>query len=159
MSALVLDSSPPGSAALPVAPKKQFSLQEDQLLIKFVSLHGVRNWRLLSQCLPNRTPKQCRERWHNHLNPAICRSPWSRAEDQILAIRHRELGNKWAEIATHLPGRTDTLVKNRWNTSVKDRLAEIEASLYPSQPRIVVTLGQQSMSDFVTIPPFIRHAP
>ena len=29
-----------------------------------------------------RTSKQCRERWHNHLNPDICKEPWTEAEDE-----------------------------------------------------------------------------
>jgi hypothetical protein len=86
-----------------------------------VRANGPGNWHFVASSLENRTPKQCRERWHNHLDPSIAKGRWSAAEDQILAEKHAILGNKWADIARFLPGRTDTLVRNRWNTSVRCR--------------------------------------
>jgi hypothetical protein len=102
--------------------KQPFSEEEDQVILDFVRSNGAKNWNFVASELENRTPKQCRERWHNHLDPSIQKGPWSPDEDQLLAEKQAILGNKWAEIARFLPGRTDTLVKNRWNTSVKARV-------------------------------------
>jgi hypothetical protein len=146
--------------------KKQFSIEEDRMVLMLVATHGLKSWSLLASQMLNRTAKQCRERWHNYLNPSISRRPWSRDEDRILALRHRELGNRWAEIAKFLPGRTDTLVKNRWNTSVRDRLPEIEAASFWENPKrsrpqdcpSLVGWSSPAMMDFTKIPPLIEHS-
>jgi myb proto-oncogene protein len=139
--------------------KKQFSIQEDRMVMVHVSAHGLKSWSDLASQMPNRTAKQCRERWHNHLDPTINRRPWTQQEDRILALRHKELGNRWADIAKFLPGRTDTLIKNRWNTSVKDRITEIEAQAErsPSHGAILLPWSSPAMLDFNTIPPLITH--
>lgn len=107
------------------AKKHPFSVYEDLQIINHISIYGPNNWSIIASKLA-RTPKQCRERWNGHLNPSINKGPWTYIEDCILVEKQSLLGNKWAEIAKFLPGRTDTIVKNRWHTSLKNRLSEFK---------------------------------
>ena len=85
--------------------------KEDTVLTKIVDEVGLNDWTAVATRLKQRqeqiqrTGKQCRERWYNHLDPAVNKEVWSYEEELLLFELHRELGNRWKEISVQLRGR------------------------------------------------------
>ncbi|XP_042504206.1 uncharacterized protein LOC122081242 isoform X2 [Macadamia integrifolia] len=121
----------------PELVKGPWTKEEDDCIIELVERYGCKKWAVIAKSLPGRIGKQCRERWHNHLNPAIKKDAWTKEEDLALIHAHQIYGNKWAEIARFLPGRADNSIKNHWNCSVKKKLDSYLVSGSAGDPRLI----------------------
>lgn len=105
-------------ALRPGLVKGHWSKDEDQYLLRLMNDYakGKWNWAKISENIPGRNAKQCRERWFLNLDPTINRGPWSDAEDAKLLRLHKEFKGRWSLIAKEMEGRTENSVKTRFHS-------------------------------------------
>ncbi|EEF36833.1 transcription factor MYB33 [Ricinus communis] len=119
-----------GGAMLKKGP---WTSAEDAILIEYVKKHGEGNWNAVQKHSGlSRCGKSCRLRWANHLRPNLKKGAFTQEEEQLIIELHAKMGNKWARMAAHLPGRTDNEIKNYWNTRIKRR-QRAGLPLYPPE--------------------------
>ncbi|KAI9849701.1 MAG: hypothetical protein M1837_002827 [Sclerophora amabilis] len=98
-----------------------WSQTEDSELLHLVQSQGAHNWVRIAHYLRTRSPKQCRERYHQNLKQSLNHEPISPEEGIIIERLVGEMGKRWAEIARRLRGRSDNAVKNWWNGGMNRR--------------------------------------
>ena len=93
--------------------RSRFTPKEDKKLKSLVKKYGTNDWSSIAQNLPQRTARQCRDRWNHYINPQTNTSEWHESEDEIIINSLKKYGKQWTLIASFLPGRTSVAVRNR----------------------------------------------
>ncbi|KAI4384904.1 hypothetical protein MLD38_002989 [Melastoma candidum] len=105
--------------------KGLWSPEEDEKLLRHITVYGHGCWSSVpKQAGLQRCGKSCRLRWLNYLRPDLKRGAFSQEEEDLIVKLHAVLGNRWSQIASQLPGRTDNEIKNLWNSCLKKKLRQ-----------------------------------
>jgi hypothetical protein len=112
--------------------KRRFTPAEDAAINHLVQTVGRRNWDQIARLIPDRTPRQCRERYENYLADVVSTSPWTTNDDQRLLQMVNNCGHQWTEMAKYFPGRSPNNLKNRWHKVLSK--VPLSSSIGPDSP-------------------------
>ena len=68
--------------------------------------------------MQDRSPKECKERYHQNLKPYTNDEPITGEEGKQIERMVAEMGKRWSDIAQRLGNRSGDAVKNWWNGSI-----------------------------------------
>ncbi|KAI9851848.1 MAG: Pre-mRNA-splicing factor cef1 [Thelocarpon superellum] len=98
---------------MPVVKGGVWTNVEDEVLKAAVSKYGLNQWARVSSLLARKTPKQCKARWAEWLDPGIRKIEWTRDEDERLLHLAKLMPTQWRTIAP-IVGRTATQCLERY---------------------------------------------
>jgi len=98
---------------MPVVKGGVWTNIEDEILKAAVSKYGLNQWARVSSLLARKTPKQCKARWTEWLDPGIRKIEWSKEEDEKLLHLAKLMPTQWRTIAP-IVGRTATQCLERY---------------------------------------------
>ncbi|KAG6047679.1 hypothetical protein E4U17_007418 [Claviceps sp. LM77 group G4] len=159
---------------VPVSYRRgSWSPQEDDVLKRMVQKQGAKGWDEISKNIGSRSAKQCRERWHQSLDPRLRHGPITKEEGDVILDWVARKGPQWAEIGRHLKYRSDNAVKNWWNgvqnqskrkekaLALKRQKASQQDDAPPVSPPIEHSQRSSGIRDFeesLDLPPLLGEA-
>jgi len=111
---------------MPVVKGGVWTNIEDEILKASVSKYGLNQWARVSSLLARKTPKQCKARWNEWLDPSIKKIEWSKEEDEKLLHLAKLMPTQWRTIAP-IVGRTANQCLERYQ-KLLDEAEQHEAS-------------------------------
>jgi hypothetical protein len=116
--------------------KRLFTKQEDALIKHCYEDLNIKDWRIISTYLENRTSKNCRDHYFNYLDPKIINKPFNLEEEDLLIELVAKYGKKWNTIASQMNNRSAGSVKNKWYKNLKDKVGTEFIETIPKKQEI-----------------------
>lgn len=116
------------TATMPVVKGGVWTNIEDEILKASVSKYGLNQWARVSSLLARKTPKQCKARWSEWLDPSIKKIEWSKEEDEKLLHLAKIMPTQWRTIAP-IVGRTANQCLERYQKLLDEAEARESSGL------------------------------
>ena len=113
---------------MPVVKGGVWTNIEDEILKASVSKYGLNQWARVSSLLARKTPKQCKARWNEWLDPSIKKIEWSKEEDEKLLHLAKIMPTQWRTIAP-IVGRTANQCLERYQKLLDEAESRESSSL------------------------------
>lgn len=113
---------------MPVVKGGVWTNIEDEIVKVAVSKYGLNQWARVSSLLARKTPKQCKARWSEWLDPSIRKIEWSKEEDEKLLHLAKLMPTQWRTIAP-IVGRTATQCLERYQKLLDEAEAKESGEL------------------------------
>lgn len=115
--------------------RKSFTEEEDNAIREFVKKYGTRSWNKITQFIPNRSGRHCRDRYRNYLAPGIFNGQWTDEEDELLMKLQEQMGPQWTSMQLNFTNRSPNAIRKRW--TFLSRLQDIKIISIPqSQSKV-----------------------
>ena len=113
----------------------QWSNVEDEILKAAVMKYGKNQWARISSLLIRKTPKQCKARWNEWLDPMVLKSDWTREEEEKLLHLAKVMPQQWRTIAP-IVGRTATQCLDHYELLLE------QATSHPTTDTTSLSIGE-----------------
>ncbi|CAD8092931.1 unnamed protein product [Paramecium sonneborni] len=117
---------------------QKWTEEEDKEVLRLTKIYQF-NWKQIANEIPNRTGRQIRERYVNHLDSNIIRTPWTKQEDKKIWEMFQKMGTRWSDMSKKMPGRPENMIKNRFYSFIRKQYGKIQNPYYivPSKVRVL----------------------
>jgi hypothetical protein len=101
--------------------KRRWKRVEDIKIIEMVEVYG-KNWKLMEKKMQGRTAESIKDRFLNKLDPNLKTCKFSQEEDELIIKLHNKYGTRWNEISKFFPNRNAYMIKNRFYSSIRNKI-------------------------------------
>jgi len=123
-----------------IAGMKQWTPEEDALLISLYKPNNIKKWINLSKYFKDKNEKDCMLRFLK-INPKIKKGKWSFEEDRNLFYLAKMFGYRWGKFAKIVRNRNHKQIRSRYwhlfvqiRTKNQKRIQKIEESVAANPP-------------------------
>ncbi|CAD8162658.1 unnamed protein product [Paramecium octaurelia] len=136
---------------------QKWTEEEDKEVLRLTKIYQF-NWKQIANEIPNRTGRQIRERFVNHLDSNIIKTPWTKQEDKKIWEMYQKMGTRWSDMSKKMPGRPENMIKNRFYSFIRKQYGKIQNPYYivPSKVRVLEEDGQKQSQGMKKIRKFKR---